>query len=122
MSKIEHKQIADLQHPMQPIGMLENALRFKSNPLIKHLLDQYPLGLNGLRVHCNGYSDEDYSQLMQLIGYSVSGFQNLPTTPVGLIEQVQAVVDNPTIDEKDAIIAAQKIVMDVRLERLRNIY
>jgi len=65
------------EFPMQPVVMVGNVIRFKANPLVRILLDAYPNGLNGL---CGKDPDRDeaaWSQLAQLIGYSVSGYRDL---------------------------------------------
>jgi hypothetical protein len=65
-----------MRHPIQPIEVAsDGVLRFKSNPLVRHLLDHGPFDMNSLaRVDC---TDNDREQFAQLIGYSVSGFRDL---------------------------------------------
>jgi glutamate 5-kinase len=71
----------DLKHPMQPIGWNETGdiIRFKANKIVRLLLDTSTLNLNQIAVmDVEGkFNDGDYIQLMQLIGYSVSGFGDL---------------------------------------------
>lgn len=66
-------------HPMQPIVMdPHGVVRFKANPIVRLLLDyasERGLDLNKLAIM--QFSDEDRSQLAQLIGYSVSGYGDL---------------------------------------------
>ena len=65
-----------MKPPMQPIVMINGIARFQQNRYVQELLDANPYLLNGMRVD----TDEDkeaYSQLMQLIGYSVSGWGGL---------------------------------------------
>lgn len=66
-------------NPMQPVVLAENgSIRFKENAIIISLLEfatQHGYGLNSIAAA--DYSDDDYSQLMELIGYSVSGYGNL---------------------------------------------
>ena len=79
----------DPRHPMQPVVVADDGIhRFKVNPLVEYLLRTHPTeNLNTLsmfvanmtrrRAAQLGFrgapSDDDYGQLMQLIGYSVSG-------------------------------------------------
>ena len=65
------------KHPMQHIRMTSSGVvRFVENKIVSHLLDNYPGGLNALKVQFYNEVD-DYEQLMMLIGYSVSGFRDL---------------------------------------------
>lgn len=67
-------------HPMQPLERDEaGVIRFKRNKIVEWLLSTGPLDLNAIaaKVMAGQYSKDDYTQLMQLIGYSVSGFGNL---------------------------------------------
>ena len=65
------------KHPMQPI-IVDDAgtARFKSNPIVKLLLDTHT-GIDMNVIACMEFSDEDRSQFAQLIGYSVSGYGDL---------------------------------------------
>lgn len=65
------------KQPMQPIKFVGKVLRFKQNALVVHLLDHGGLTMNDLAV-LPGISREDREQFAQLIGYSVSGFGDLP--------------------------------------------
>lgn len=49
--------------------------RFVENELVSWLIDQLPNNMNSLALeYCTGnYDDADYDQILQLIGYSVSG-------------------------------------------------
>lgn len=64
-------------HPMQPvITDAQGVRRFKQNALVAFLLDAGPFDMNQLmHVKC---PNEDREQFAQLIGYSVSGFGDLP--------------------------------------------
>jgi len=77
-----------LPHPMQPIGYDDrNIARFKENGIVRFLLDNGPFSLNELSMMLakGKFSQEDYTQLMQLIGYSVSGYGELSTSPPELV-------------------------------------
>jgi hypothetical protein len=62
--------------PMQPIERdEEGTARFKQNAIVRFLLDEYKPGLNA--IASMPFSRDDYQHLMQLIGYSVSGYGDL---------------------------------------------
>lgn len=64
------------KHPMQPVVLDEDGRpRFKKNAIVRHLLDHGKIDLN--QIAELPFSDEDRSQLAQLIGYSTSGFGDL---------------------------------------------
>lgn len=67
------------KHPMQPIVVAKDGVaRFKHNQIIEDLLDAAAaIGLDLNAIAARGYSQDDYSQLMKLIGYSVGGYGNL---------------------------------------------
>lgn len=70
-------------HPDQPlIQDSSGTIRFKENKIVHRLLDmckQNGYGLNEISsdVQCGDLENSDYVQLMQLIGYSVSGYGSL---------------------------------------------
>ena len=62
---------------MQKIDLdAHSVLRFRSNALVRYLLDAGPFDLNHLALLPN-IPRGDWVQLAQLIGYSVSGFGDL---------------------------------------------
>lgn len=85
----------DLKHPMQPIGWDDTSevIRFKSNKIVRMLLDTHKLNLNDIAVmNAQGmFHEDDYTQLMQLIGYSVSGFGDLSTSPEKTIREADKI-------------------------------
>jgi len=65
-----------MKHPMQYQHTdLKGVTRFKENQLVSWLIDQLPDGLNSLSIESqtNSYTHDDYDQILQQIGYSVSG-------------------------------------------------
>lgn len=75
MAKLKYDSMFLAKHPLQPFVLSDhNVIRFKENKLVTKLLDNY--NLNKLVIE-GGYSKEDYEQLMQLIGYSFSGYSEL---------------------------------------------
>ena len=67
------------EHPMQPIYVDQNNVaRFRENKIISYLTRQITdLNTLAIRGITEKWSNEDWEQLMQLIGYSVSGFGDL---------------------------------------------
>jgi ribosomal protein S27AE len=64
-------------HPMQPLVVDEHGtVRFRENAIVRYLLDNNgKLDLNKLTFV--GFSNDEWEQFAQLIGYSVSGFGSL---------------------------------------------
>lgn len=61
--------------PLQPLEWVNGVIRFKKNRIVDFLLDEYKPGLN--RLAEQGFSNEEFEQFAQLIGYSVDGFGTL---------------------------------------------
>lgn len=71
------KMKPDTKHPMQPVEIAKDGIiRFKQNKLVRKLVDQYGLNDLAVAIPSEDYAD-DWNQLAQLIGYSVSGFGDL---------------------------------------------
>ncbi|KKW12847.1 MAG: hypothetical protein UY48_C0008G0022 [Candidatus Gottesmanbacteria bacterium GW2011_GWB1_49_7] len=65
-----------MRHPIQPLEKdTHGVLRFKRNEVVCYLLDNGPFDLNQLAMMV--FSQEDREQFAQLIGYSLSGFNDL---------------------------------------------
>ena len=70
------------KHRMQPVVMApDGVMRFQSNEIIQWLFRSGKIDLNYIsaRVQDHGgdgpkFSKDDYAQLIQLMGYSVSGY------------------------------------------------
>jgi len=63
-------------HPIQPVERDEDGvLRFKKNAIVRALLDTGRLDMNDIMVL--PFSADDRQQFAQLIGYSVSGYEEL---------------------------------------------
>lgn len=72
-SSLRRRQEAAGRHPIQPIEADDKGVwRFRSNPLVKHLLDHGGMDLNRLFAEC-ACSKADRDQFNMLIGYSVDG-------------------------------------------------
>lgn len=64
------------QHPMQPIILAPDGLRrFKENKIVRFLLKHGGYDLNKLLDM--EFSQEDWDQFAQLIGYSLEGYNEL---------------------------------------------
>src|ERR1035441_4001336 len=86
-------RVAKLKHPMQPIGYDETGeiIRFKQNAIVRYILDFGTLDLNAIALL--PFTVEDRVQFAQLIGYSVSGFGDLPYVPKKVVAEADAVAD-----------------------------
>lgn len=81
-----------MKHPLQTIVRAEDGvIRFQGNVLVQHLLDSYPGGAAALRLACPAADNGDWEQLDQLLGWSVSGFGDLPYVSRETIEAADAV-------------------------------
>lgn len=61
--------------PIQPVDVIDGVKRFRPNKIVQHLLDAGPFDLNELSTL--DFSEADWSQFAQLIGYSVEGYGDL---------------------------------------------
>jgi hypothetical protein len=82
------------RNPMQPIVFDENGTaRFKANNIVRYLLDNGPNDLNKLTNIAYVFSADDWSQFAQLLGYSVSGFGDLPYAVQAIVEAADAEIE-----------------------------
>jgi hypothetical protein len=84
-----------MKNPIQPV-FLDNigVLRFKENSVIAYLLEVATEEGYGLyHIAARGFSPDDLSQFWQLIGYSVSGFNDLSSTTDKMRNRVEKKVD-----------------------------
>jgi len=64
------------KHPMQKVARDDQGnVRFTANAIVRYLLDAGPFDMNHLARQ--GFDREDREQFAQLIGYSISGFDEL---------------------------------------------
>jgi len=62
-----------IQHPIQQLYKYKHGtIRFRKNAIVRFLLDAGPYDLNDLDIM--SFSDNDWEQFAQLIGYSLSLF------------------------------------------------
>jgi len=64
-----------MTHPTQPLEEVDGILRYKKNAIVRFLLDTSQYSLNALWKM--DFSDEDWRQFYQLIGYSKSGYDEI---------------------------------------------
>ena len=62
-------------HPIQPLVVVGDRVRFKANKIVKYLLECGGLDLN--HVITGDFDQEDLDQFYQLIGYTVAGYDEL---------------------------------------------
>ena len=98
---------AQARHPMQPIIQdKDGRLRFKQNAIVRYLLDHGRLDLNALAAR--DFAREDWQQFAQLIGYSLSGFGELPY------------VDRETYEAAVTLSTTEQLETEARLQHLRE--
>ncbi len=76
----KHESLEDkVEHPLQPLYLDdEGKPRFKANNIVRYLLNyarDHGVGLNELASM--PFSDEDFEQFYQLIGYTLCGYGEL---------------------------------------------
>lgn len=92
------------QHPTQPVQRDEHGtLRFKRNEIVQWLLDEGPFDMNTIAIR--RFPAEDRRQFAQLIGYSVSGYQELSYATAVSIE-CSADEDAEVAGQADDVVAA----------------
>ncbi len=99
-----------MKHPIQPIEKDKDGVpRFKQNAIIRYLIDvgyKHGCGLNDL-ARMN-FSNEDWMQLAQLIGYSLNGYGEL------------SYVDNDSYGVAEVMSKSDENEKDVRIQYLEN--
>lgn len=92
-----------IKQPIQPLYTDKSGiLRFRSNPIVEHLLRVAPIGINELAKM--SFEDNDREQFAQLIGYSLDGFEELWYTSPSTCQAAEMM--SKGMDEQDARIAA----------------
>lgn len=84
------------QHPIQPLVIVGNVLRFKENKLVTYLLENGGIDMNHL-AHLN-FPKEDFEQFAQLIGYSWSGASTLSYMSEEVLQTAKIRYENPGAD------------------------
>ena len=68
------------RNPMQPIVKVGEVCRFKRNAIVDYLYEQGQIKMNELatvQVEERRFTQDDWEQFYQLIGYSIAGFHEL---------------------------------------------
>ena len=68
-----------IRNPMQLLVIEDGVIRFRENRIVRYLMDKGGVGLNELAVadFSMKFTQDDWEQFYQLIGYSVAGFHEL---------------------------------------------
>lgn len=80
MADEKRRRYQGKRHPLQPLIIDEQGtIRFQQNQIVRFLLDHGGFDLNTLYIISEEqkFTRNDWEQLNQLIGYSVSGFHEL---------------------------------------------
>lgn len=77
------KNKPNVEHPLQPLHVVNGVLRFKENAIVRKMLEittAHGFGPNEIveAVSEGKFPEEDRLQLNMLIGYSHSGIPNMP--------------------------------------------
>lgn len=79
-------------HPDQPIYLdSDGTPRFRENKIVSFLLRAGSFDLN--QISQMPWDKEDYTHLMQLIGYSTSGYGELSTSPEDRVVRADIIAD-----------------------------
>ncbi len=99
-----------MKHPIQKPVLIKEVIRFTENKIVSAMLDK--LGgmgytLNEISRDFRNDSPEDYDQLLQLIGYSVSG---VPVRDESIRDAAYEMYENGSSEsESRATIAEEKL-------------
>jgi hypothetical protein len=112
-----------MKHPMQPLLQDKHGtVRFKENKIVQYLLDNGGINLNHLAR--GEFSQEDWEQFAQLIGYSVSGFGDLsyahPNTVAAANLLAEKLLDGAPIPKEQARIQSLEAELASVKWHLRN--
>jgi hypothetical protein len=92
------------KHPMQPLVEIDGVLRFKRNAIVDGLL--YVASTHGYDMNEIARADftrEDRIQFAQLIGYSLSGFSELPYVDGDTFAAAEQFAENGRSEERARI-------------------
>lgn len=91
-----------MSHPMQPVYLDNDGVaRFKANEIVKFLIDwASSRGIDMNTLAMLKFDRDDREQFAQLIGYSVSGFNELGYVSNELAEKANKMRDTVAKDHK----------------------
>lgn len=103
------------KHPIQPlVPDSSGVLRFKENAIVRYLLDNGKIDLNDLaRLE---FHQEDREQFAQLIGYSLSGYGDLPYVSNRTYDAAARMAGDPEASALEARVAD----LEGKLSELRS--
>lgn len=108
------------KHPIQPLVMDGSVVRFKVNPLVRHLLDfATPRGCSMNELARMTFPAEDRQHFAQLIGYSLSGYGELSYVD-DVAYGAAATMMETGKDERDARIAYLESTLKTLKDDLRK--
>ena len=100
-----------MNHPIQPLYKDDHGtIRFKENKIVDYLVQKF--GLSNLAAR--GFPDEDWEQLAQLIGYSLSGFGDLSYARYATYEAAEAMLQTGKTEDQARIEYLEKQLAEVR--------
>lgn len=106
-----------MKNPIQPLELDKHkTLRFKSNAIVRHLLDSGTIDMNALAMM--KFSKDDRQQFAQLIGYSLSGYGELSYVDDDAYGAAENMVNG--MSEDKARIAHLESELSVLRESLRS--
>ena len=103
-------------HPIQPLVMVDDVQRFRANKVVRYLLDHGGIDLN--KIAMLDFPREDQEQFAQLIGYSLSGFADLPYASDEVYVAAQKMADG--MKERDGRIQALRYQLDKARKGMRE--
>jgi hypothetical protein len=112
-----------MKFPLQPIQKDEHGTpRFVENKLVRYLLDNGGLDLNKLCAALPPETcREDWEQLAQLIGYSLSGFGELSYVSDIAYEAADAMLKNKKLASKDAELKVSREKLQEARKHAKNL-
>jgi len=91
----------DIKNPIQPLYVDEQGrTRFKSNEIVRFLLDNGGIDLN--QIAAMDFTDDDREQFSQLHGYTLNGFAELHSTSDETYYAAVNMFENPEITSLQA--------------------
>ena len=101
-----------MNHPIQPLYTDERGTtRFKANAIVRYLLDFGGIDMNKIAVL--PFDDDDRQQFAQLIGYSISGYGELPYVS-GDTYSIAALMKNGLSEEQARIAYLEEVLRGLR--------
>lgn len=104
------------RHPIQPTETDEHGtLRFKSNPIVQRLMTHgQKTGLSLNELARERFSNSDWEQFAQLIGYSVSGWGGLSYVSEDARSAAEAMVESGQTEDQARIAVLEEKLGEVR--------